>query len=207
VDKNTPQTNFVDLKEVIADAEVSLAYTSSNNFVGQIIDGYQVNRALLTQEAAVALRGVQTELKPLGLGIKILDAYRPQRAVNQFVAWAKDTQDLSTKEAFYPHLTKHEIFDQGYLFVRSSHSRGSTVDLTLIKTEDGTELDMGSAFDFFDEISWSDSQDIDSLQRSNRELLRRLMTKTRFEPIATEWWHFSLANEPYPDTYFDFLIT
>jgi D-alanyl-D-alanine dipeptidase len=113
---------------------------------------------------------------------------------------------LSTKAEFYPHLTKKEIFDQGYLFERSSHSRGSTVDLTLIIIEDGLELDMGSAFDFFDEISWTDSPNINETQRRNRTLLRKVMTENGFESIATEWWHFTLVNEPYPDTYFDFLI-
>ena len=205
VNKNSQPNNFVNLQETIPTLLIDLAYATKHNFVGEKIDGYESNIALLTREATTALAKVQKELTNEGLGLKVLDAYRPQRSVDQFLAWAKNMEDTKTKQEFYPNLTKQELFDQGYLFERSSHSRGSTIDVTLVDLQSGLELDMGSAFDFFDSISWSDSKQISTQQNTNRLMLKQAMLKHGFLPIATEWWHFTLAKEPYPDIYFDFV--
>ena len=197
---------FINLEEVIEGVEVQLAYATKNNFVGEVIPGYKANIALCTEQAAKALSKVAQDLAESNLAIKVLDAYRPQRAVDKFLSWAKDDQDTKTKAEYYPKLTKQQLFDQGYLFQRSSHSRGSTFDLTLVDMDSGTELDMGSNFDYFDPISWSDSKKIGAQQQANRRVLHAAMAKQGFLSIATEWWHFSLADEPYPDSYFDFVI-
>ena len=208
--KNSPPKDFVYLDEVIPGLVIDLAYASDNNFVGEVIEGYQTNRALLTLKAAQALAQVQADLKSHNLGLKIFDAYRPQRAVDHFLRWAKAeekaAEDMRTKAKFYPDLTKQALFEQGYLFERSSHSRGSTVDLTLIDLGTRVELDMGSVFDFFDPISWSESTAVSPQAQLNRKALQSAMTNHGFAPIDTEWWHFTLAKEPHPDRYFDFVI-
>ncbi len=201
-----PPEGFVDVKELIPDLRLELRYCGSHNFVGRPVDGYLKERCLLTRQAAEALKEVQADLKPFGLGLKVFDAYRPERAVADFVAWAKDTHDVKTKAEFYPDVAKENLFKEEYIADRSSHSRGSTADLTIVELKDGAELDMGSAFDFFSPRSWPDSPEIGAQQRANRLLLQALMTKHGFKPYTKEWWHFTLAKEPFPETYFKFPV-
>lgn len=197
---------FVDLQEFIPSLRLELRYCSDNNFTGRPVDGYLKPRGIATREAAAALKKVQDELLPFGLGIKVFDAYRPQRAVDSFVKWAENREDTLAKARYYPDVAKRDLFREGYIADRSSHSRGSTVDLTIIELSSGAELDMGSPFDFFGPISWPDSTLVSPSQRANRLLLRTLMVKHGFNPYAQEWWHFTLASEPYPATYFDFPV-
>jgi D-alanyl-D-alanine dipeptidase len=146
-------------------------------------------------------------LKPYGLGLKIFDAYRPQRAVNHFLRWAKDTKDTKTRAKYYPGIDKRDLFRQDYIAERFGHSRGSTVDVTLTSLAAPHQaLDMGTPFDFFSVASWPDYPGLTAQQRANRLLLQTLMTKHGFKPYPKEWWHFTLGNEPYPDRYFDFPV-
>ncbi|MBM87876.1 MAG: peptidase M15 [Gammaproteobacteria bacterium] len=186
--------------------QTDVRYATSDNFVGEPIDGYGVDKALMTLETALTLAAIQIDLSERGLGLKVFDAYRPQRAVDHFVLWASDTSDTRTKQKYYPNVPKGDLFEQGYIASRSAHSRGSTVDLTLIDLESGIELDMGSSWDFFDLISWSTSLEVSLPQKNNREILREIMLRYGFVPIAEEWWHFTLEDEPFPDTYFDYPI-
>ena len=197
---------FTYIKEYIPDIKIELRYYTSNNFIGERIRGYNKPAGILTKKAAISLAKVQSELEDFGLGLKIYDAYRPQTAVNHFVEWAKNLSDIRMKPEFYPGVAKENLFKEGYISERSSHSRGSTVDLTVISLETGAELDMGSSYDFFGTESWPTYPDITQQQRSNRLLLQSLMTKYGFLPYPREWWHFTLENEPYPDTYFDFPV-
>lgn len=199
---------FVSVDELIPDLRIDLRYAGAHNFVGRRIDGYRGHRAILTREAALALRGVQEELRRFGLGLKLFDAYRPQRAVDHFVRWAGDLKDTRMKGEFYPRVRKEELFREEYIARRSGHSRGSSVDLTIVSLDDpaGRELDMGSGFDFFGKESWPEYRAIPSEQRAHRMLLQALMKKHGFRPYPKEWWHFTLENEPYPETYFDFPV-
>jgi D-alanyl-D-alanine dipeptidase len=201
--------DFVYLDAVVPDIRTDMRYSGRHNFVGQRIDGYLAPRAILTREAANALEQVQAELRPFGLGLLVFDAYRPQRAVDHFVRWARDLQDDRMKAEFYPGVAKQDLFREDYIAARSSHSRGSTVDLTLVALEarpgDGG-LDMGTGFDFFGPQSWPDYAGVTPAQRAHRLLLRTLMQKHGFTPYPKEWWHFTLANEPFPDTWFDFPV-
>ncbi|HRY15097.1 MAG: M15 family metallopeptidase [Candidatus Competibacteraceae bacterium] len=200
---------FVDVQQAIPTIKIDLRYFSAHNFVGERINGYQAPRAILTQPAAKALERVQQELALFGLGLKLFDAYRPQQAVEHFVRWARDVNDTRMKAAFYPDVAKLDLFKEGYIAEKSSHSRGSTVDLTLAPLnalDDATELDMGTPFDWFGPESWPDSAAVTPSQRAHRLLLRTLMEKHGFQPYAQEWWHFTLAMEPFPDTYFDFPV-
>ena len=193
---------FVYVDEAIPDIVVELRYHASQNFVGLPIDGYTSGRAILSGPAA-ALAEVQAELRGFGLGIKIFDAYRPQRAVDHFVRWAKDLTDTKTKARYYPDTDKRELIKQGYIAESSGHSRGSTVDLTLVnRANPRLPLDMGTPFDFFSVASGPDYPGLTPQQRANRLLLQSLMVKHGFKPYAKEWWHFTLKDEPYPDTYF-----
>ncbi len=198
--------NFVHLREVIRDIVEDVRYYSADNFVGERIPGYEHSRLILTLEAALALRKVQHELAYAGLALKVFDAYRPQRAVDFFGSWAADLNDTRMQARFYPRVHKQELFPQGYLVHQSSHSRGSTVDLTLIDAITGNELDMGTEFDFFDLKSWPASTEVAAAPRANRLLLRAMMTAAGFAGVEAEWWHFTLLQEPYPDRYFDFVI-
>ena len=198
---------FVYLDEAIPDLVIDLRYATENNFVGQRIDGYRDARAILTAPAVAALAEVQAALRPFGLALKVFDAYRPQRAVDHFVRWGRDLDDRRTKPDYYPDVAKEDLFKERYIAGRSSHSRGSTVDVTIVyRDAEGAvrELDMGSRFDFFAPVSWPDSPAVMPQQRANRALLQSLMRAQRFVPYAQEWWHFALSGEPYPDTYFDF---
>lgn len=200
---------FVYVDELIPDIHLELRYYSTDNFTGRRIDGYQGARGILTRQAAEALAGVQQELRPFGLGLKVYDAYRPQRAVDDFVRWARDPADTRMKARYYPDVDKRNLFREGYIAARSSHTRGSTVDLTLVALDappGDPGLDMGSGFDFFGPQSWPHYSGISPAQRAHRLLLRTLMLRHGFTPYPQEWWHFTLADEPYPDSWFDFPV-
>ncbi|MDD2358362.1 MAG: M15 family metallopeptidase [Thiovulaceae bacterium] len=199
-------SGFVDLQKAVPTVVVELRYSGENNFIGKPIDGYEARICYISTPAALALKSVQEKLSLFGFGLKVFDGYRPQRAVNHFVRWAKDLSDTKMKAIYYPNVLKSELFEKGYIAARSGHSRGSTVDLTLIDLATGKELDMGTGFDFFSPISWPTSKEVTSQQRANRLLLRSIMMSQGFRPLEEEWWHFTLANEPYPTTYFDFVV-
>ncbi len=200
-------SDFVLLTDVVPDAILEIRYYSTYNFVGDRIDGYEQPTALLTKEAAAALKNASDELKKKGYRLKIYDAYRPQKAVTHFMNWAKDIDDTRMKEYFYPELDKSVLFDQGYIAEKSGHSRGSTVDLTLFDMKTEKELDMGGTFDYFGEVSHPDYKEgITEEQYQNRMILREAMLNNGFKPLPEEWWHFTLENEPFPDTYFRFPV-
>ena len=199
-------SGFVSLSEAIPDILLDIRYYSTFNFVGERIDGYEEPAALLTREAAKALKAVSDEAAEYGFRLKIFDAYRPQKAVDHFVRWASDIPDTRMKRYFYPELSKKEIISQGYIDVSSAHSRGSTVDLTLTDMLTQKDLDTGGTFDFFGEKSHVDYAGISEEQHEKRMFLRAVMVKNGFCPIETEWWHFTLEKEPWPDTFFDFPV-
>ncbi|QRY82312.1 M15 family metallopeptidase [Pseudomonas sp. PDNC002] len=200
------QGGFVYLDQVLKSARYDVRYAGSDNFVGEPIDGYATARLILTREAAAALVAVEQDLALSGLALKIFDGYRPQRAVDEFRRWASDPQDTRQKSRYYPGIDKSTLFRDGYIAKRSGHSRGSTVDLTLVDIGSGAELDMGSTFDFFGPISHHGTALISVQQTRNRETLRQAMLRHGFEPYSAEWWHYTLKTEPYPDTYFDFPV-
>ena len=200
-------SGFVLLSDYVPHVIQEIRYFSTYNFIGERIDGYEEPCALITKEAARALKAVSNELFVRGYRLKVFDAYRPACAVRSFVLWGLEDQDKRMKEYFYPDMDKDELFVQGYIAKRSSHSRGSTVDLTLLDMKTGKEVDMGSPFDFFGEISHPDSKDITAEQQENRMILRNAMVRNGFLPIDCEWWHFALQDEPYPDTYFEFPVS
>ena len=206
INKNEDSSDFVLLTDVVPDAILEIRYYSTYNFVGDRIDGYEEPIALITKEAAVKLKEVSDELVKKGYRLKIFDAYRPQKAVTHFMNWAKDIEDTRMKEYFYPNLDKSVLFDQGYIAEKSGHSRGSTVDLTLFDMKTEKEVDMGGTFDYFGELSHPDYKDITEEQYNNRMILREAMTNHGFKPLVEEWWHFTLENEPYSDTYFTFPV-
>ncbi|GAA4957248.1 M15 family metallopeptidase [Algibacter aquimarinus] len=197
---------FVYVKDVIPDLDIELRYFGDYNFVGKPIDGYEVNKLILTQEAADALKHVHEELQNNNLCIKVYDGYRPQSAVNHFIKWAKNLNDTINKHVFYPNTEKKNLFKEEYIASRSGHSRGSTLDLTIIDGNTGIPLDMGSPYDFFGIESWVNYEDISESQKVNRQLLQRVMAKHGFRNYPKEWWHFTLRGEPFPSTYFDFPI-
>ena len=200
-------SGFVLLSDVIPSIVQEIRYYSSYNFVGDRIDGYEEPCSILTKEAARALKTVSNEMMVQGYRLKIFDTYRPATAVKHFVLWGIEDTDIRMKPYFYPDLEKQELFLKGYVAKQSSHSRGSTVDLTLLDMKTGKELDMGSPFDLFSEISHPDYPGITEEQYENRMILRHVMLRNGFKPIDCEWWHFTLENEPYPDTYFDFPLS
>ena len=199
-------SDFVLLSEIVPDAILEIRYYSTYNFVGERIDGYEEPVALITKEAGEALREVSDELAEKGYRLKIYDAYRPQKAVDHFVRWAKDADDTKMKEYFYPELEKDVLFPRGYIMEHSGHTRGSTVDLTLFDMATGKEVDMGGTFDYFGELSHPDYRGITDEQYQNRMILRDAMLNHGFKPLDEEWWHFTLEDEPYPDTYFTFPV-
>ena len=200
-------SGFVLLADYVPQIVQEIRYYSTYNFIGDRIDGYEEPCALLTKEAARALKAVSGEMIVQGYRLKIFDAYRPACAVRHFVLWGIEDQDIRMKPYFYPELQKQELFAKGYIAKMSGHSRGSTVDLTLLDMSTGKELDMGGPFDFFGEISHPDYRGITDEQYENRMLLRRAMIRAGFRPIDCEWWHFTLEDEPYPDTYFEFPVS
>ncbi|OWV34586.1 peptidase M15 [Pacificimonas flava] len=197
------QPQLIDIHRVAPNIRVDMRYYGDENFTGRPVPGYEAPQCLLSLEAAHALGGAQAELAEYDLGLKVFDCYRPQRAVDAFAAWAKDPADTLRKADYYPDVPKSELFERGYIARRSGHSRASTVDLTLVDLESGKELDMGSGYDLFDTLSWPADPRPDAQQRANRLLLRQAMLGVGFRPLKQEWWHFTLADEPYPDSYFD----
>lgn len=212
-DPTMDRSDFVVITDVVPDVILEIRYYSTYNFVGERIDGYEAPIALMTWQAADSLKAVSDELKAQGYRLKIWDAYRPQRAVNHFIRWAENLQDTAMKNVFYPMVDKSLLFEQGYIWAHSSHSKGSTVDLTLVDAATGKELDMGCPFDWFGDESHPDYMG-GSLKEDgrwgriykNRQILWDAMLRHGFTMIDSEWWHFTLANEPYPDTYFNFPI-
>ena len=200
-------SGFVVLADYVPHIVQEIRYYSTYNFIGERIDGYEEPCALLTKEAARALKAVSNEMIVRGYRLKVFDAYRPACAVKHFVLWGIEDQDIRMKPYFYPDLQKQELFEQGYIAKKSSHSRGSTVDLTLLDMSTGGELDMGSPFDLFSVVSHPDYKGITEQQYENRMMLQRVMVRSGFEPIDCEWWHFTLKDEPYPDTYFEFPVS
>ena len=198
---------FVVLADYVPAIIQEIRYYSTYNFIGDRIDGYEEPCAILTMEAARALKSVSNEMNVMGYRLKVFDAYRPAAAVKHFVLWGLEDTDIRMKPFFYPDLDKEELFMRGYIASRSSHSRGSTVDLTLFDMRTGKELDMGSPFDYFSEVSHPDYTGITKEQYENRMLLRNAMLRNGFEPYDCEWWHFTLRDEPFPDTYFEFPVS
>jgi zinc D-Ala-D-Ala dipeptidase len=199
---------FVYLRQVDPTILQEIRYAGSNNFVGRPLPGYRASECILTNEAAHALARVQAEIKTRGLSLKVYDCYRPQRTVNEFVRWSRDLKDQKMKDRFYPNVDKRDFFRLGYVAEKSGHSRGSTVDLTLVKLFHSKiqSIDMGTTFDFMDPTSWPSSQAVSVRADKNRRYLQSIMKRYGFIPYAQEWWHFTLKNEPYPNQYFNFTI-
>jgi D-alanyl-D-alanine dipeptidase len=220
---------FVEIREVIPDIILDLRYLTNHNFLGVPVDGYKAEKCFITKAAADSLAKVQAELSRFNLSLKVYDAYRPQQAVDHFVRWAKDLSDTITKKEFYPTIDKSNLFEDGYIAEKSGHSRGSTVDLTIVpiplpfqakfdvtnqcecfesieKRFKDNSIDMGTGFDCFSSLSHTENNTITSQQRANRLLLKSLMDKYGFKNLAEEWWHYTLRNEPFPNNYFDFEI-
>jgi len=222
--------NFIDIQKVIPDVVLDIRYYSPHNFVGERVDGYLAPKCFLTTDAAQALASIQKDLVPYSLTLKIYDCYRPQRAVNYFVRWAKDIENTKTMREFYPTIDKRNLFKDGYIAEKSGHSRGSTLDLTIVPLPAPVQadyipgqklsecylpaenrfadnsIDMGTGFDCFHELSNTENKNIGRQQKNNRLLLKSLMEKHGFKNYDMEWWHYTLKNEPYPDTYFNFVI-
>ena len=199
-------SQFVMLADAVPDAILEIRYFGTYNFVGTRIDGYLEPTALLTREAADSLQAVSKDVMALGYRLKIYDAYRPQKAVDHFVRWAEQIPDTLMKPYFYPDLDKSVLFAKGYIAKKSGHTRGSTVDLTLFDMNTEKEVDMGGTFDWFGPESHPDFRGITPAQFANRMILRRAMMRHGFKPICSEWWHFTLKNEPFPNTYFTFPV-
>ena len=204
---SSDSSGFVLLSDVVPDAILEIRYYSTYNFVGKRIAGYEEPIALITKEAATKLKEVIYEMIEKGYRLKIYDAYRPQMAVNNFVDWAKDENDIKMKKYFYPDLDKEVLFPQMYIMEYSGHTRGSTVDLTLFDMNTEKEVDMGGTFDYFGRESHPDYKGITDEQYNNRMKLREAMMSHGFKPLETEWWHFTLEDEPYKDIYFNFPIS
>lgn len=200
---------FIHLKYVDPSIIQEIRYFSKNNFIGKRIDGYEAPTCILRREAAFALVRLQQELNRHNLGLKIYDCYRPQRAVDQFHAWSKDPEQQEMKQYFYPNINKADLFKLNYIAVRSGHTRGSTVDLTIVKYKNGKaiEFDMGTPWDFLDPSSHPSSEAVSQIAQHNRKQLQYLMEQAGFAPLSTEWWHFTLINEDNTDNYFDFVVT
>jgi D-alanyl-D-alanine dipeptidase len=222
--------SFVDVSEVIPDLVLDMRYLTPENFIGRPIPGYRAPKCYLTKRAAEALKRVQDDLRPKGYSLKVYDCYRPQTAVNEFVRWGRDLKDTEMKPRFYPNVAKSRLFRNGYIARRSGHSRGSTVDLTIVplpvppqpgfdpsaplvsceepeaERAPDNSVDMGTGFDCFSVRSHTASRAIAKEARANRQLLKSTMAKHGFRNASTEWWHYTLRNEPYKRTYFDFPV-
>ena len=200
---------FVYLQDIDPTIIQEMRYFTDNNFVGRRIDGYEAGKCILTREAAMALQTVQQRLASSGYGLKVYDCYRPQRAVEDFIRWSADPSDQKMKQEYYPHLQKPDLFTKGYIATRSAHTRGSTVDLTIVSIKipgSPKEIEMGTHFDYLDELSHPLTFKVAAPFRANRLMLRKVMQQAGFLPYDKEWWHFTLGNEPFPDTWFDFPV-
>lgn len=201
-------SGFVYLKDIDNTILQDIRYFTANNFTAKPVPGYQSASCILTHQAATALHNVQQRLKKQSLGLKVYDCYRPTQAVEAFVQWSQDAQDQKMKKEYYPHVNKKDLFKLGYISSQSGHSRGSTVDLTIVKYDKGQpkELPMGTHFDFLDPASHPAAQNISPTAKKNRMLLSTMMQNAGFKPLSTEWWHFTLANEPFINQYFNFPV-
>ncbi|WED43266.1 M15 family metallopeptidase [Legionella cardiaca] len=217
---------FAYLQQVAPQIIEDLRYATTNNFMGRRVPGYQSHHCILSLPAARQLVNVEKAALAMGYTLKVYDCYRPQRAVNAFYRWSQDDRDQATKMYFYPREEKSMLFAKGYIAKASGHSRGSTVDITLIKLGttapssiastrcygktrdhiDDNSIDTGTRFDCLDVSAHTNYQHLTPQQKANRLLLRNLMMRYGFVPYKEEWWHFTLKNEPYPKTYFDFPV-
>lgn len=197
---------FVNVNEILPAAGFDIRYASDENFLGTRVDGYVRPVCLLTEPAAAVLKRVQQDVQQRGYALKIFDCYRPQRAVDHFVRWVGDLRDRTMKAHYYPNEAKSRLIEKGYIADRSGHSRGSTLDLTLVKKDGGAELDMGTPYDYFDSLSNTADPRITGEPKANRLLLKAVMEKHGFVNYPKEWWHYTLKDEPHPDTYFDFPV-
>lgn len=200
------RAGFVNAAERVPGLVVDMRYHGEENFIGRRIAGYEAPACLLAKDAADALARAQAALEASGYGLKVFDCYRPARAVADFAAWARDPHDEKRKADYYPNTDKSRLFELGYIADRSGHSRGSTVDVTIVDRRTGGELDMGSRYDLFDTISWPTDTTVSEHAHANRMTLQRIMTNAGFRPLKEEWWHFTLVYEPHPHTYFDFPV-
>lgn len=205
-DNSKTVPDFVVLSDIASDIIVEMRYFSEYNFVGQRIRGYEEPIALVTRDVALALKKASDDVSSMGYKLKIWDAYRPQMAVDHFIEWAKDINDIKMKRYFYPEEDKANLFVHGFIAARSSHSRGSAVDITLYDVRNEYDVDMGGTFDYFGPRSYSDYSNLTEQQKMHRDLLRTVMHKHGFKGISTEWWHFILIDEPYPNQYFNFPV-
>lgn len=221
--------SFVALRQFDGTILQDIRYAGAHNFLGRPVAGYGPDaECVLTKAASEALSRVQSDLRLKNLSLKVYDCYRPQRAVNDFVEWARDLTDTKQKAEFYPKVDKSTLFRNGYIAEKSGHSRGSTVDLTVVplpatdldivreagplractapavRRSPDNSLDMGTAYDCFDPLANTANPGISKTARKNRLILKRAMEQHGFQNYEKEWWHFTLKNEPHPDTYFDF---
>ena len=200
------QGGFVYLDEAAPGIRWDAKYAGPDNFTGAPVDGYFANRVVCARELAEALRAVRSRAEPLGLGLLVWDSYRPQRAVDRFLAWASEPEDGRTKEKHYPRIARGQMVSEGYIAARSAHSRGAAVDLTLCELPSGRPLDMGGGFDLMDARSHHGAEGVPERAAENRRLLREIMERSGFEAYEREWWHYRLREEPHPDTHFDFPV-
>ena len=201
------EKDFVFLDEILHGVRWDSKYATWDNFTGKPVDGYEVNRIAGTYALAVALLKAKKQAAALGYGLLLWDGYRPQRAVNCLLHWSEQQEDSRTKERYYPNIDRSEMVTKGYVASKSSHSRGSAIDLTLYRLDTGVLVPMGSDFDCMDECSHHTSKKISSNEAQNRRLLCSIMEHSGFESYVYEWWHYVLKNEPYPNSYFDFPIS
>ncbi|WP_298769776.1 M15 family metallopeptidase [uncultured Shewanella sp.] len=202
-----PET-IIDIQSMIPSIVAEIRYYSADNFIGAPIDGYLAPKIFLSIPACRALEKAQSMLARFDLGLKVYDAYRPQMSVDHFIRWSQDERDIKMKAVYYPELDKKDLFNQGFVASKSSHSRASTVDVTLVSLSSPffQELDMGTIWDYFHPASWTHYNKLTHDQRANRMLLQQVMSHVGFTGLSQEWWHFTLKQEPFPNTYFNFPI-
>ena len=204
--KSTLPEGFVYALDAVPGCLEDAKYAGCDNFMGRPAAGYDAPRVVVSREVAEGLKRAGERFAQMGYTMLLYDGYRPQRAVDDFAAWGKDTQDQKRKAVHYPRIEKADMFRLGYVALRSGHSRGGAIDLTLVETATGRELDMDGYFDFMDPTSGYGAEGVSEEGTRNRELLHRVMVESGFKGISGEWWHFIIQPEPYPDTYFDFPI-
>lgn len=226
--KTSLPAGFVFLSDIDPTIIENTRYYTAENFLGKAVPGYNTPRIICTKEAALALKEVNTGLKTEGYNLVVYDGYRPQRAVDEFIKWSQDQNDQVAKSLYYPTVNKEDVFELGYIAAKSGHSRGSTFDLTIIPENEKIKpievssrtlnngktipflsdntIDMGSSFDLFHEVSHHDTKLINDQQNHMRDILREAMDNHKFKEYSEEWWHYTLVDEPYPDTYFDFVV-
>jgi D-alanyl-D-alanine dipeptidase len=199
--------DFVFVDEFVPGLRWDAKYATPDNFTGKPVDGYAVDRVVGTKALCAALESAQDKAATLRFGLLLWDGYRPQRAVDCFLRWSRQPEDGRTKRRHYPNIDRAEMFDKGYVAAKSGHSRGSTVDLTLYHLDTGELVPMGGGHDLMDPISHHGASGITQLEAGNRRHLCSLMEACGFRPYECEWWHYTLKDEPHPETYFDFPIT